>query len=276
MTARMPVRRIAVGLATSAAALGTLGLAASAGAVELTCGATITQDTTLTGDVLNCSGPAIVIGAPGITLDMNGHRASGARGNRAHGILNQGHAGVTVRNGTVTGFGLYGVRLAAANDNTVERMRLVRNLTGIGLVDSTGGVFRNSTVIASGFVGVNLTGGNANTVSGNTIRGSRGQAIFVQHSVSETGGAHLVSNNTIAGNGIWVSLGPTGTRVVGNTVRGSLRDGISAFDGSTIISRNVVRANRAFGIYAPNGATDGGGNRARANGLGRCVGVVCR
>lgn len=276
MISLTPVRRIAVGLAAGAAVSGALATAGGAAAVELSCGATITEDTTLTGDVLGCAGPAIVIGAPGITLDMNGHRASAAPGNRAHGILNQGHADVTVRNGTVTGFGLYGVRLAAADRNTVERMRLVRNLTGIGLVDSTGGVFRDSTVTGSGFVGVNLTGGDANTVSGNRIRGSRGQAVFIQHSVSETGGAHLVSGNTITGNGIWVSLGPTGTRLVGNTIRGSLRDGISAFDGSTVISRNVARANRGFGIYAPNGAVDGGGNRARGNGLGRCVGVVCR
>lgn len=272
----VPARRIAAGLAGGAAALAALTLAGSAGAVQLACGATITEDTVLTGDVLGCSGPAIVIGAPGITLDMNGHRASGAAGNRAHGILNQGHAGVTVRNGTVTGFGLYGVRLAAADDNVVERMRLLRNLTGIGLVDSTGGVFRNSTVINSGFVGVNLTGGDDNTVTRNRIQASRGQAVFIQHSVSETGGAHLVSANTITGNGIWVSLGPIGTRLVGNSVRGSQRDGISAFDGSTVITRNITRANRGFGIHAPNGATDGGGNRARANGLGRCVGVVCR
>lgn len=276
MTSVASARRVAAGLAGGATALAALTLAGTAGAVVLSCGTTITQDTTLTGDVLGCSGPAIVIGAPGITLDMNGHRASAAAGNRAHGILNQGHAGVTVRNGTVTGFGLYGVRLAAADGNTVERMRLVRNLTGIGLVDSTGGVFRDSTVIGSGFVGVNLTGGDDNTVSGNRIRGSRGQAVFIQHSVSETGGAHLVSANTITGNGIWVSLGPIGTRLVGNTIRGGLRDGISAFDGSTVISRNTTRLNRGFGIYAPNGATDGGGNRARGNGLGRCVGVVCR
>ena len=266
-------RRLAIAGAGAIAA--TLAATGTASAVQLSCGQTITQDTTLTGDVLNCPGPAIVIGADGITLDMNGHTASGAAGNRAHGILNQGHADVTVRNGTVRGFGLYGVRLAGADRNLVEDMILVRNLTGIGLVDSTGGVFRDSLVRDSGFVGVNLTGGDANTVTRNRIARSRGQAVFVQHSVSESGGGHLVSANTIAGNGIWISLGPTGTRVLGNTIGGSQRDGISVFDRSTIVGRNLTRGNRAFGIFAPNGAVNAGGNRASGNGLGQCLGVRC-
>lgn len=263
------------GITGAAVAAVALAMAGNAAAVQLNCGDTITQDTTLTGDVLNCNGPAIVIGADGITLDMNGHTASGAAGNRAHGILNQGHADVTVRNGTVRGFGLYGVRLAGADRNTVTGMTLVRNLTGIGLVDCTGGVFRGSTVVDSGFVGVNLTGGDANTVTRNRILRSRGQAVFVQHSVSESGGGHLVSANSITGNGIWVSLGPTGTRVIENTVRGSQRDGISVFDRSTVVGRNVTRLNRAFGIFAPNGAVNSGGNRSSGNGLGRCLGIAC-
>jgi hypothetical protein len=260
----------------AAAAGAALALTGPAGAVQLSCGSTISQDTTLTADVLNCPGPAVVIGAPGITLDLNGHTASGARGNRAHGILNVGHADVTIRNGTVRGFGLYGVRLATADRNVVEQMRLTRNLTGIGLVDSTGGVFRRSIVVDSGFVGVNLTGGDGHTIEGNTIRRSRGQAVFIQHLVSESGGAHVVRGNVIRGNGIWVSLGPIGTQLIGNTVRDSLRDGISVFDRSTVLRRNTTRDNHAFGIYAPNGAVNGGGNRAAGNDLGQCLGVACR
>lgn len=267
-------RRLTV--TTAAAAAACLSAAATAGAVQPVCGTTITQDTTLTGDVLNCPGPAIVIGAPGITLDMGGHTASAAPGNRAHGILNVGHDDVTVRNGTVRGFGLYGVRIAGADRNVIERMRLERNLTGIGFVDATEGVFRTSVAADSGFVGVNLTGGDRNTVTRNRILRSRGLAVFIQHSLSESGGAHLVSSNIVRGNGIWVSLGPLGTRVVANDVEGSSRDGIAVFDSSTVLSRNVVRRNRAYGIFAPNGAVNGGGNRAVGNLLGGCVGVRCR
>ena len=36
---------------------------------------------------------------------------------------------------------------------------------------------------------------------------------------------------------------------------------ISVFDASTIVRDNITRLNRAFGIYAPNGAVNGGGRR---------------
>ncbi len=42
------------------------------------CGATITADTTLHHDLLDCPGNGIVIGADHITLDLNGHTVDGA------------------------------------------------------------------------------------------------------------------------------------------------------------------------------------------------------
>ena len=39
----------------------------------LTCGQTITKSTTLQRDLIGCTGPGLVVGAPGITLDLNGH-----------------------------------------------------------------------------------------------------------------------------------------------------------------------------------------------------------
>jgi hypothetical protein len=55
-------------------ALGSLALAAGpAHAQPLRCGDTVTQDTTLTADLLDCPGDGLVIGAPGITVDLGGH-----------------------------------------------------------------------------------------------------------------------------------------------------------------------------------------------------------
>ena len=80
------------------------------------CGATITKDTKLTRTSTNCHGVGIRIGADGITLDLNGHTVAAAakRNPKAHGILNVGHDRVTIKGGTVKGFGAYGVRLADA------------------------------------------------------------------------------------------------------------------------------------------------------------------
>ncbi len=52
-------------------------------------------------------------------------------------------------------------------------------------------------------------------------------------------------------------------------------DGFRVTVASTLtVSRNVAVGNTGWGIHAP-GVIDGGGNVARGNGAGNCVGVVC-
>jgi len=63
-------------------ALAVLGLMVLGGdralaASQLSCGETISTDTTLHNDLLNCKNHGIVIGADGITLDLNGHLIDG-------------------------------------------------------------------------------------------------------------------------------------------------------------------------------------------------------
>src|SRR5689334_1612954 len=81
---------------------------AAPGAVA--CGATITQDTTLTADLTNCPGEGHVIGADGITLDLNGHTIDGTVAQATScdepsfgndGIDLGGHDRLTVVDGTV-------------------------------------------------------------------------------------------------------------------------------------------------------------------------------
>ena len=59
------------------------GAAMSGGATAappppVSCGQTITRDTVLRQDLVDCVGPALVIGAAGITLDLGGHTVRGA------------------------------------------------------------------------------------------------------------------------------------------------------------------------------------------------------
>lgn len=51
----------------------------SIAANRLECGSTITRSITLTRDLVACEGPALVIGADGITVDLDGHLLRGAR-----------------------------------------------------------------------------------------------------------------------------------------------------------------------------------------------------
>jgi hypothetical protein len=76
---------------------------------EVSCGDTIVADTILDRDLVDCPSNGIVIGADNITLDLNGHTITGdgerfkGCGRREFcdtGVVNDGHDGITVRDGS--------------------------------------------------------------------------------------------------------------------------------------------------------------------------------
>lgn len=71
------------------------------------CGETITESVRIANSLLDCPADGLIVGAPGITIDLGGHRIGGVE--TGNGIDNSaGHANVTIRNGMLRGFG-YGV-----------------------------------------------------------------------------------------------------------------------------------------------------------------------
>jgi parallel beta-helix repeat protein len=255
------LRRKQVALvATAAAALAALlATPPIANAAKLSCGQTITKDTTLTSDVTGCRGVGLKIGADDVTLDLNGYTvAAGPRRNpKAHGIFNAGHDDVVIRGGTVRGFGAYGVRLADADRNLVEGMQLDANFTGIGLVESDRGKVRRNRITRAKFVGVNLTGGSGNSVAENLISGGSGAGVFVQNAQDEPARGHRIVRNQLDGNGIVVQAGPQRVRVAANAVVGTPGDGIAAFDPSTVVTGNAVTGAGGRAVFTPNGAAGG-------------------
>jgi hypothetical protein len=241
-------------IVAAALVAGALAAPASQASAPLHCGATITKSTKLTQDLTNCHGVGIRIGADAITLDLNGHTVAAAakRNPTAHGILNVGHDRVTIKGGTVKGFGAYGVRLAGVQRNHVVDMKMTGNFTGIGLVESSHNLVERSAMSGSRFVGVNLTGGTANRVLHNEIAGSVGPGVLLQTSVGDHGSHNRVVENAIDGNGIQVNPGQVAAMIARNTIRGAAGDGIVVYEPSTILQGN------AAAISAPNGAVDRG------------------
>ncbi|MBA2523047.1 MAG: hypothetical protein H0V25_06900, partial [Solirubrobacterales bacterium] len=82
---------------------------ADAAAKQLSCGDTITTDTILESDLLDCPNNGIVIGADDITLDLNGHRIDGDGTELADcpkntfcdvGVLDDRYDGVKIKGGS--------------------------------------------------------------------------------------------------------------------------------------------------------------------------------
>lgn len=174
--------------------LGWLALAAGPAAAQpLTCGDTVTHDTTLTGDLLDCSGDGLVIGADGITVDLNGHTISGRiilGGSLDQvGIDNRGHDGLTIRNGilgapaasrdNVIGGNVVNAansaniapRFGRITDTLVARNSLDDNFGPAIESDGDRSLIRRNTITSTLFVASTLFGiqvdGGVNRASGN-------------------------------------------------------------------------------------------------------------
>jgi parallel beta-helix repeat protein len=206
------------------------------------CGQVLTGSITLTNNLLACAGDGLVIGAGGITVDLNGHLVQGT--GLGVGVRNPGHHGVTIRNGTIRNFD-HGVLLQAGSQgNTVAGISFDQTeLSAVQLSDADGNQVRDSHV--SGFSGAafHLAGGSSsNFVGRNSVAAGNGEAIVV-----EGGSDHnRLEGNALSGSsdsGIRVDFS-SNTFVIGNQVAG----GSDAAITMTGAPRSVIQSNNVHAV----------------------------
>jgi parallel beta-helix repeat protein len=227
------------------------GVTAAAGQpppAGLKCGDTITADTTLDRDLSDCPGNGILIGADGITLDLNGHTISGngklvRRCGRREicdvGVANDDHTGVTVRNGSVRRFAI-GVGVMRVRNNRLVKLTSSENqFFGFLISSSTRTVIRDSTGNdnpAPDGDGLGVFGSHDLRIVGNSFRRNAQLGMHIEDS----------SENLVKGN-VFVRNGDFGILMEGddNQLRAnrSVRDGVAAIQVGPG-SRNVIVGNR--------------------------------
>ena len=268
---------------------------ARAWASHVTCGATITSDTTLDGDLVNCPNNGVVVGADNITLDLNGHTIDGD-GQPFEpcpenefcdiGVLNDGHDGVTVLNGSIGEFAV-GAFVGRARRNRVvgisssrnvffgfvvaeSAQSLVRKSSGSGNLAPDGdglGLFGSHDVriIHNSFrhnpLGVHVEGSAGNLLKGNLISGN-GLGILMQADRNE------VRGNSCMRNGACVIVGPGDRNLIVRNRSFRDRGGVFIEKGrANVVARNVVvqarKAGIGLGIERP--PIGGGHNIVRRN-----------
>ena len=104
---------------------------------QVSCGTTITTDTKLDSDLVDCPSNGILMGADNITLDLNGHTIDGdaqlvavcPEGEDCDlGVDNTaGHHGITIMGGSVRDFAT-GIFVLGANDNRLQRLNVSGNI----------------------------------------------------------------------------------------------------------------------------------------------------
>ncbi|MCA1683550.1 MAG: right-handed parallel beta-helix repeat-containing protein, partial [Actinobacteria bacterium] len=224
------------------------------------CGQVITKNTTLASDIGPCSGDGVVIGANGITLNLNGHRifGPGTGSDGTHpGIRVAGHTGVTIKGatapgpnqGSVTGFDA-GVALIGGSKNTIANLTVSDNYAGQGLGSEFGdgivllfsgaNTIKNNVVARNGpydGIGVLGKGSDNNTIQANTIDDT--------HTVPGDWGYDGTGEGIIFTPFFDISLprGVTisGNKAVGNTIRRNDTAGISSISNlGAVIQDNTV------------------------------------
>ena len=229
-----------------------LGMSAPASAAVLSCGQTITQNTTLENDVGPCTNHGIIVGADGITFNLNGHRIFGtAAVNDKAGVFLLNRTNVTVMNGTVSAFDI-GVAIDGGSGNTITGMTARDNIGGSGgiggdgfaIMSSRGNQILNSQAINNGpFSGVGLYSRRDGDHAGvpapardNLIRGNLIHGNIISRD--------RVSPNSTDNDGIRVENDAVFNTFSDNRVTGNGLDGISLFADT---ADNIVRNNQVDG-----------------------------
>ena len=244
------------------AVVGLVALSGAEAANQPKCGDTITVDTTLHKDLVNCPNNGIVIGADDITLDLNGHLidgdgtvASGCNPNAEicdSGIVDDGHDGVTVKRGRVREFGI-GVLFGTTTPGRVRHARVLgisssRNLFfGFVIASSTRSQVRNSSGnrnIAPEGDGIGLFDSNHVRILHNSFRHNPGPGIHVAGSTENLIKRNVFSRNSpgILFGGDLPRLRADSNRVRGNKMVRNRGSGILLGTGS----RNLIARNRIF------------------------------
>ncbi len=182
--------------------------AGPASASHVSCGDTITADTTLDSDLIDCPDNGIVIGADDITLDLNGHTIDGDGELREDcpedvicddGVVALDHMHVTVRNGTLQEFAL-GALTVGASENRLLDLSITDNMfPGVVIGESTGTELSRSVVSRNGVdtdeAGVVVFHASGSSVVRNVISDNGDIGVF-----SEGAEDSIFARNVLSGN----------------------------------------------------------------------------
>ena len=265
--------------------------AGPASANHVSCGERITADTTLDRDLVNCPNHGIVIAADGVTLDLNGHLVDGDGTPAADcdpqkepcdfGLFNDGHDGVTVKDGSVREFAsgvLFGTASGRARHNRVLGVSATRNqFAGLGIFSQVRSLVRNCSGDGSldrEGSGMQLADANHVRILNNSFRHNAQNGLVTFESnrnliernlflrndeeaiLMEGGNRFRITRNRVVRNGGGITLGPGSRNVITRNRVSRGREGIRIEKGrGNLVAHNVViaahRAGIRLGIHKP-------------------------
>jgi parallel beta-helix repeat protein len=267
----LAVLALLIGAGTSKAQA-TAGTAAS----HVTCGQTITTDTKLDNDLLDCPNNGIVIGADDVTLDLNGHVIDGDGTEFTAcppdepcdmGVVDLDHQGVTIKGGTIREFD-FGALVVGASDSRLTRLVLSNNRrAGLLVVGSSHSAIDRVTASENGLTtdasGVTIFDSRELTITRNAAFDNGDIGFFIVGLENS-----LVADNSISGNlepEAAIILDGSGNELTGNRVSGN-HDGIIVVGDANTIAGNLLSGTGCPGECGFGVSLEGGsGNVIKGN-----------
>lgn len=221
----------------------------TAAAQQPTCGQVVTTSVRLDESLRCPDTDGLVIGADGITINLNGHGIHQGIGFRGPGsaIANRGgYDGVVIRNGGLGADG-QGIDLAGASNTRIIDVSASGGVSAVHIEGGAGnqilrGDFR-------GFGGIDVSGSASLRVTDAAVTSAQSFGIRLQ------GSSGSIARNRLDGGGIWVQ--GNDNRVADNVAVGALHAGIEVASGANnVVARNWVVNTRP--VFSPADTTGDG------------------
>jgi parallel beta-helix repeat protein len=277
---------VAVTTVVSTLSIGVMPASANA-PTPLSCGDDVFTNVTLSANITGCtSSNGLVIAADNVTLNLNGFTISGGPPVGGYpgwsGIDTEGHSGLTIKNGTVSGF-TNGVCACYENSGTGPTITHItatgNSQAGILLYDDgSGAVVTNDTAsnnTGDGTFpgdGIVVYGESGAVVTNDTASNNTGNGIQIDYSSGT-----VVANDITNGNqwGIY-NFSSSSTNVSSSTANANTADGMYSGSPTTTFNKTTTNYNGGHGINATIGDTAIGA-KARGNQTPPdCVNVTCQ
>ena len=255
-----------------------------------TCGETLFHSVTLHADLVCANSDGLQVGARGITINLNQFAIRSTTGNYDGVDNGSGFNGVTVENGTVTGFG-DGVYYDSSNHAKIMNVRSINNSgEGIEVENSQNGLISGSQAGAknngNGDDGVYLDSNHLVSVTSTKANYNSGAGIRDDFSLD------TLTSDTTNKNGQWgvfakypltvnSSSGQLYWTVSKSTANNNALDGFHVDENApaTVYQANLfgntAEFNGAWGYFADSPSKSNKTNGAEGNSSGNCFHVKC-
>jgi parallel beta-helix repeat protein len=236
-----------------------LGIDSSNGVAS--CGQTVTEDVTLTSDLMCETGEGLIVSADNVAINLNGYTISSAEETDSTDLATgyDGNSGILVTNaenvvisglGGIDGFDA-GVRFVGSSGGQVSNVDFTNNNVGIVMsgADETE-ISKNR--MTENDIAILSASSNEATIAFNSAMANELQGFVLSGSND-----NIIAANTLYGNGdngIYVDIRSTGNTIDFNTVFGSETADLNNADGQpTSVNGNTYGEHNNCGVSLPPG-----------------------